>query len=332
MGLLYIVENGTTLGIRGGSFTVKYQNKAEDMIPKETITGICIFGKTQITTQCIEFCLKKGIKIGYFSGAGTFYRTLASPNGTNIKRLRKQLQLTSDEDFSLTFAKRIIDAKIHNQFVVANRYQKNREIKAEKQFFQMKNAKKHVLQAGDIAELMGYEGIASRNYFEILAMLIESDFCFSHRNRRPSTDPFNAMLNLGYSLLSKEIFGQLENRNLTPYAGFLHKDKEKHPALASDMLEEWRPVIVDSCVLSLIQGHEIGLEHFYFEKEGCSLTKDGIRIFLSKLEQKMYTPSKYLSNISSPISFRQAIWHQAETLASAIDQENYEIYKPIYIR
>lgn len=332
MSLLYVAENGTTLGVNGGCFVLKHTDQHEEAIPKETISSICIFGKTQITTQCTEFCLKKGIRISYFSQSGSFYGTLLSPGQTNIKRLRKQLQLTDDPAFSLSMAKKIIDAKIHNQFVIANRYQKSHSIEAGKQFFQMKNARKHVQQSLTTEELMGYEGIASRNYFEILAMLIDPAFIFSSRNRRPAQDPFNCMLNLGYSILNKELYGQIENRSLSPYAGFLHKDRENHPALASDMIEEWRPVLIDSCVLSLIQGHEISLSHFCRQGNATFMTKEGIKLFLTKLEQKMYVQTKYLPDIVSPIDFRHAIWHQAEAMTQAIEKESISLYNPIRIR
>ena len=79
----------------------------------------------------------------------------------------------------------------------------------------------------------------------------------------------------------------IESRGLNPFAGFIHQDKENHPTLASDMMEEWRAIFVDSIVMSLIQGHEISIEKFHYDEEtgACFLDKEGMRIFLSKFER-----------------------------------------------
>ena len=118
------------------------------------------------------------------------------------------------------------------------------------------------------------------------------------------------------------------------YFGFMHKDKENHPTLASDMMEEWRAVIVDSTVMSMINGHEIQKEDFTtdIDAPGCFLTKNGIKIFLSKLEKKLQTEVKYLSYVNYPVSFRRGIALQIESLVKAIETQDASIYKPIEIR
>ena len=181
---------------------------------------------------------------------------------------------------------------------------------------------------------MGYEGIASRYYFKILSSLVETDFKFEGRNRQPPKDPFNSMLSLGYTLLMYEIYGELENRGLNPYVGFLHQDRERHPTLASDMMEEWRPVLVDAVVLSLIQGHEIGIGAFYYDEEtgACFLKEIGMKVFFRKLEEKLHSEMKYLNYLSQRTSFRRAIWHQVGLLVKAIETKETDEYIPLRIR
>ena len=145
-------------------------------------------------------------------------------------------------------------------------------------------------------------------------------------------DPVNAMLNYGYSMLAREIQGELENRGLNSFIGMMHEDRLGHAALASDLLEEWRAPIVDSTVMSLIQGNEIHLEDFCYEDDACRFTKEGMKVFLSKMEKKMHSEMKYLEYIGRPVSFRQALWHQAARLAVSVDQENLGGYEPIRIR
>lgn len=282
MGLLYIAEHGATLGISGGEIVVTYQDGRKDRMPKETITAISIFGRSQLTAPLVQYCLDKGIRVGYFSGTGRFYGTLVPTEYSDVIRLKKQIALTENKEWCLCLSKKLLVAKIV--------------------------------------------------YFEALAGSVEERFYFRGRSKRPAKDPFNAMLNMGYSMLSQEIKGELENHGLCAYAGFLHQDRAQHAALVSDMIEEWRAVIVDSTVLSLIQGHEIGTEHFYFEEENCLFTKEGLRIFIAKLERKMFTQTKYLEYIDKPMDFRKAIWHQCECMARLVETGNMDCYQPVVIR
>jgi len=331
MCFVYVVQHGAVLGIDGGVLTVRYLDGSEEKIPKNTVEGISVFAKAQLTTQCIEFCLMNNVKVGFFSESGFYKGSLCSVSYANTDRLRKQIALSDDSFFSLSISKKIIRAKIINQAALIRRY--SYEVSHKECCHYLNRIAKHKIPgAGSINQIIGYEGIASRKYFDWLSMNIEEGFEFDKRNRRPAMDPFNCMLNFGYSLLSKEIYGELENRYLNPYIGFMHQDKYGHPSLASDLIEEWRPVIVDSAVLSLIQGHEISRDCFVIDKNGCRMSDEAIRKVLYKLEMKMETKTQYLKYINKPVSFREAIWHQADRLSKAIESADPDKYVPIIIR
>lgn len=280
MSLVYVVEDGAKIGIEAGTINVYHKNGGITKVPKETVEAISIFGKSQVTTQCVQFCLRQGVRISFFSKTGSYFGCLISTGHIHVQRQRNQVHLSEDKGFCVEISKKIVECKINNQLVVAKRYLRNSGISEEEQLFQIGNARKKVMDATSIDQIMGYEGIASRNYFDILSAVVDESFSFKGRNRRPPRDPFNSMLSLGYSLIMYELYGELENHGLNPYFGFLHQDKEKHPTLASDMMEEWRPVLVDSMVMSLIQGHEINKEDFYYEESGaCFLKPEGLKIF-----------------------------------------------------
>lgn len=131
----------------------------------------------------------------------------------------------------------------------------------------MKILKDKISENLTLKEIMGYEGNAAREYFCGLSKIIKPEFSFKGRNRMPPKDPFNSLISLGYTLLLHEAYGEIENKGLSPYCGYLHSDHERHPTLASDLMEEWRAVIVDSVVLSLIQGNEISPDDFYTDKD-----------------------------------------------------------------
>lgn len=334
MSFVYVTEDGSKIGINGGFITVLHENNDIIKIPKETVEGISIFGNSQVTTQCMKFCLKKGIRISFFSKIGSYFGCLLSTSHVNVGRLKQQVFLSEDESFCVELSKRIIEAKINNQLVVVKRYLRTAKIENSDNLFQITNARKKIQKADSIEKIMGYEGIASRYYFKIISSLVETKFKFEGRNRQPPKDPFNSMLSLGYTLLMYEIYGELENRGLNPYVGFLHQDRERHPTLASDIMEEWRPVLVDAVVLSLIQGHEISIEEFYYDEEtgGCFLKEKGMKIFFHKLEEKLHSEMKYLSYLSQKISFRKAIWHQVGLLVKAIETQEVREYIPLWIR
>lgn len=331
--LLSIEENGAVVGLDGGSIYVKYLDEHVDKFPGHTVDGISLFGQSQLTTQMTKFCLDNGVRVSYFSKNGKFYGQLDSLSKVNVFRLKKQIQLASNRDFCLDFSKLLIHAKIGNQLVIARRYSEQLSEKDKEIFFRpLLILYKKSLKAHDLDQLRGYEGSASRVYFDLLSTVVDPAFAFLGRNRRPAKDPFNAMLNLGYSLLQKEVMGELENRGLNSYVGFCHQDKIGHATLASDLMEEWRAVIVDSVVLSIIQGHEIKSDDFYYEDNICKMNKNAFYILLSKLAEKMDSETKYLDYVEKPITFRKALWHQADCLAKVIDHEDLSLYHPIRIR
>ncbi len=188
--------------------------------------------------------------------------------------------------------------------------------------------------ASTINEIIGYEGMAAREYFTALSKLIRTDFKFNGRTRRPPKDAFNSMISLGYTIIFYEIYAEIASKSLSPYIGYIHRLKERYPALVSDLLEEWRAVIIDSTVMSIIQGNEISIDEFYRDEEsgGVVLSDNAVKILVKKLEQKMRKDIKYLTYLDHAVSFRRAIWWQTRTLATCIDNGSFDGYSPIRIR
>ncbi|MDD3185231.1 MAG: CRISPR-associated endonuclease Cas1 [Anaerostipes sp.] len=332
MSYLYVVEHGAVIGISGGYFVVTYKDGMIQKIPKETLESISLFGNVSLTTPCIETCLKQGIHVNFFSKRGAYYGCLESTRHTNIFRTKEQLKLTNDLCFPLEISKKFIQAKIHNQRIVLNRYYKSENKDIANCLKNIKISENKILACESSEELMGHEGFASRNYFEGLSKLVSKDFEFYGRNRMPPKDPFNSMISLGYTILMYEIYGQIESHGLNPYAGFLHTDKERHPTLASDLMEEWRAVIVDSTVMSLIQGNEISVDDFEYQEQGVFLKDVALKIFIRKMGKKMLTDTKYLVYLEERSSFRRALWHQVGRLVKCIEKRDADLYEPVWIR
>ena len=332
MSCLYVCEQGATIGYESYRFQVKLNGKVIQSVPGETVETIYLFGKIQLTTQCITECLQRGVNVVFYSSFGSYYGRLISTNHVNVERQRLQASLSSD--FKLEIVKNIIQAKIHNQAVILQRYSRYNIANIDDKISFLLLLSRKISSCETTESIMGYEGIAAKNYFYALGKLINPDFKFSKRSRRPPLDPFNSMISLGYSIILNEIYGKIEGKGLNPYFGIMHKDKEKHPTLASDLMEEWRPVIVDSLTMSLLNGHELTIEDFYSveNRPGIFITNTGFRTYISKLENKLWTSNKYLTGIDYPVTFRQAMDLQVNSFCKAIKKNSPSIYKAIQIR
>lgn len=332
MSYLYITENGSVMGLDGGYFTVLYKDGTLRKIPQETLESVALFGNISLTTPCVRELLKKGVPVSYFSSNGAYFGRLESTKHNNISRLKRQIFLSENEEFSLKISASIISAKIQNQIVTLRRYAGNNSQAVEEEIKMMKISRQKISLAKSVEELIGYEGTAAKYYFSGLSEIIRKEFSFKGRNRMPPKDPFNSMISLGYTLLMHEIYGEIENKGLCAYCGFLHKDHERHPTLASDLMEEWRAVTVDSVVMSLIQGNEISMDCFVTDEEsgGVFLTPAGMKIFIKKYENKLRSANSYLDNQN--MSIRRGLWHQVNALTKAIENEDPDLYKPLIIR
>lgn len=333
MSLLYVNENGALIGIEGNKCVAKYKDGMKTFIPIESLEGITIMGQSQVTTKCMEECMMRGIPVTYFSKGGRYFGRLISTGHVNVERQRKQSALY-DTDFAVELGKKILSAKVKNQSVVLRRYEKSKHKNLDEEQQMMSICRNRILSSEKITEMIGFEGQAAKSYFQGLSKCIDEEFKFQGRSRRPPKDEFNSMISFGYSLLLNEVYCKIEMKGLNPYFGFIHRDAEKHPTLASDLMEEWRAVIVDATVMSLINGYEIKKEHFQtdLDQPGCYLTREGLKIFLNKLERKFRTEVRYLKYTDSAVSFRRAILLQMDRLAKAIGEGDASIYEPIIIR
>ena len=333
MSYLYLEENGVIIGVDANRLTLKYQDGLMRSIPIETVDGIVIIGRDQLTAHCMQVCMEKGIPVSFMSKGGRYFGRLMSTGHVKASLQRQQSKLY-DTAFAVELSKRIVTAKINNQIIVLKRYSRNKGIDVRKYVFNMKNSKKKIEFAEEIKQISGYEGIAARSYYEGLSDCIDEKFRFKGRSRRPPVDEFNSLISFGYSILMNEIYCEIENHGLNPYFGFMHRDSENHPTLASDMMEEWRAVIVDSLAMSLINGHEVSKEDFSInvDEPGCFLTKQCLKKFIQKLNDKLSVKTKYIENIDYPVDFRKAISMQISNLTYAIKEQDASMYNPIMIR
>lgn len=328
----YITEEGAYIQKRGGNFVVGRNNECVMEIPEEVLESLTLIDSVQVSSQAMVELLRLGVPVTWLSRTGFFFGRLESTRHVNVFRQESQI-LMKGSGFYLRMGKKVIGAKVHNQLTVLRRYQRNTDIEGVRRAIdEIIALRKSIPRCETSEQLMGYEGAIAKVYFRALGLLVPEEFAFMGRSRRPPLDPFNAMLSFGYTLLMYDIYTALSNEGLHPYFGFLHALKNRHPALASDLMEEWRAVLVDSMVLSLVSHHEIRPEHFTSMKEdgpGIIMTREGRAIFLRSYEKKMRTVNRYLEGKHS---YRRTLSYQVRQYAQALLAKNEEMYEPISLR
>ena len=327
MSFVYVTEHGALIKLSGGKIIIEKNKKILAEVPKNTIDGLVLLSSVQITSQAIVEFLRIGIPVTWISSTQKFYGRLESMSNVNVARQARQIKL-QDSKFYLAMAQKIIEAKIHNQKVILRRYNRRKNSdNVQKNIRAMETISKFIHKTILVNRIMGYEGVAAKNYFSALGEMVSKEFSFEKRTRRPPRDMFNSMLSFGYSLLMSEVHTAINNSGLHPYFGFMHAMKEHHPTLASDLMEEWRPILIDSMVMSLVNHNEIKQNCFESEKvDGIYLNSKGQKIFLNAYEKKLQTISE------NKYSYRHSLRMQAESYARALMSEDVRKYEPFRIR
>lgn len=288
--ILVVHTPGAQIGQRGDSFVVTVQGQVVQKMPGHQLRAIYIYGAVQLTAQAVDTCLELNVDVSYFSSAGRFIGLLRGLPASGIDARMGQYALFQQPAVRLKLAREVIRAKIHNQRVLLMR---NGDA-ADSVLKQMASLREATADAQDLTQLMGMEGMAANLYFQNLPSMLkgkgeEFRFDFNGRNRRPPRDPVNALLSLGYSMLAKELAGVCHTVGLDPFLGFLHQPRYGRPALALDLMEEFRPLIADSVAISLFNRGEVGESDFIRSANGTALTESGRRAFWESYFRRMDT-------------------------------------------
>ena len=254
-------------------------------------------------------------------------------NQKNVFLRRAQFALAEKDWFATTLARRLVAGKIRNQRTMLLR---NHEQPPQDVLREMKQMVERAEEAGSAEELLGIEGNAARLYFGQLAGMIKVEseagaafgFDFEGRNRRPPRDPVNALLSLGYGVLAKDLTIACYAVGFDPFIGFYHQPRFGRPALALDLMEPFRPLVVDSAVITAINTGMVTGRDFVRAGEAVALTPEGRKAFYRAYEARMDTLVTHpLFNYR--VSYRRLLEIQARLLARVLDGEVAEY--PVFV-
>ena len=324
MGTLYVLEKDVYISKDGGVIKVSRRAGREKLLerPLAHISEVVILGDAVITPAAIYACIEQGSSIHYLSKTGTYKAQIAPIENKNAPVRVKQYEAHLNPDWKHQLAKRFVEGKLHNAMVFAKRG--GADVKAM-------NALSSPIARCDTTEaLRGLEGNAAKLYFALLKDRFPEDFVPESRSKRPPRDPANSLLSLAYTFLAKESQAAVRIAGLDPYIGFLHEVKYGRPALALDLMEEFRSILADSVTLTLFNRQMITKEMFETTKGYPTLTDEGFKQFLraweDRLNQKVTHP--YLKQ---KLDYRQIMVAQARILGKHLMGELPE-YLPFSVR
>lgn len=185
MSLLFVNENNAVIGVEENRCYVTYADGMKKIVPIETLESITIMGHAQMTTQCVQKCLKCGIPVSYFSKGGVYFGRLQSTGHINAERQRRQCAIYESE-FAVELSKNIIRAKLKNQSVVLRRYEKSGSYSVSEPLKMMHICREKISQCSSISEIMGYEDRGRKHILKGYQYLSTVIFSFMEEaNARP---------------------------------------------------------------------------------------------------------------------------------------------------
>ncbi len=319
MATLYVTEQGARIEKEYRRILVTNGDDVLLAVPAARVDHVVLVGRVGATTPALLSLLEEGVGLSLVNRWGKLRGRLLPAGGKNLALRRRQYERAKEESFCLAVSKAVVQGKLRNARNMARRLQRTRPGVDDHLIERIKNALVQTPKAADLAVLRGIEGGAAKAYFGFLRHVLDPEWAFNRRNRRPPTDPVNALLSLGYSLLTVNLMTACEIVGLDPYEGFLHADKYGRPALALDLVEEFRAVIVDSVVVDILNhGRLHALDFEARGSGGVYLNRRGARIFFEAYTHRLNTTSIH-PLAGRALSYQKIFEVQARQLRKVIE-------------
>lgn len=329
---LYVTEPGAYVGRKGERIHISKRGEELGDTRLIDVSQVCLFGNVQLSSQLLRELIAREIPVVWFSTGGWFQGlTTGMPTGNIQLRCR---QFSRAEADPLPIARRMIEGKIRNSRTLLRRNSRETHQRALDSLASLASA---AANAGSIGSLLGHEGTAARMFFARFPGLLRPakdlpgcPFSFEGRRRRPPPDAVNCLLSYSYSLLTKDCAATLIAVGFDPLLGFLHRPRFGRPALALDLAEEFRPLIAESTVITVVNNGEVAPTDFVVRGKGVMLTQKGRRAVLRAYERRLR------SEVTHPIfgyrvTYRRALEVQARLLGALLMDEIDE-YTPFTTR
>lgn len=327
--VLYVSHQGGLVRTSKGQLLVDVDDDTALQVPLGMVSRIVLFGAVSLSAGARAVSLDNQIDVVLLSRRGRHQGVLTAGGTRSARTRRTQFAASGDPSDRCHHAKAFVAGKIANQTALLQRYSSSAKSDFNHTRRQLAGVRPLVPQCTGLNVLLGVEGAAARSYFKAFGMLLPDDFQFEVRSRRPPMDPVNAALSFGYALLTGEAVSAAASAGLDPSVGFLHGDDDGRPSLALDLMEEFRPLVVDTTVLNLFRRNRLTADHFRSEdgRPGVLFTDEGRRRFLNAFEERMLTVFAHVPS-GRRVSYRRGLYLQAVQF-SAVLAGSEPAYRPV---
>ncbi|HHV78323.1 MAG TPA: CRISPR-associated endonuclease Cas1 [Firmicutes bacterium] len=323
---LILDEFGTFLSKRSERLVVKKNGQVALEVPFANVEQVTIACPgVGLSTDFLRECVEHGIQINFVSSSGSPYAKIVSPNlvGTVMTR-REQLAAYSDVR-GAELGRAFVMGKVHNQANVLRYFAKHRKESDPVMYESLYDAasridsvRREIDRLGGTTidelrpQLLSIEGRAATHYWECLKKLVSSKVDFPGREHREATDPLNSMLNYGYGILYHTVWGAVILAGLDEFAGFIHVDRPGKPSLVLDLVEEFRPHLIDRpLIVAVLRGMRIGMD-----KQG--LTLETRREIAERIGERLEAQDTY---DGKKLALKAIIQRQARAVAAHVRRE-----------
>lgn len=295
LNVLYVVTQGAMLHLDHDAVRVEVDHETKARFPLLRLSGIVVLGRVMLSPYLIERCADDGRSLVWLDGRGRFKARVEGTTRGNVLLRRVQHLALSDESATRSIARQMVAGKIQNSRQVilrAARETANVDDRAAlgRASERMASMLARLHDAAHLDTARGLEGESASAYFEVFPRMLRSDrreFTTGRRTRRPPRDRLNAVLSFLYALVRSECASALEGVGLDPQVGYLHSIRPGRPALALDLMEEFRPIIADRLAVTLINRGQLKPGQFDELPGGAvHLSDDGRRVVIEAYQRR----------------------------------------------
>ncbi|MBD2409817.1 type I-D CRISPR-associated endonuclease Cas1 [Nostoc calcicola FACHB-389] len=334
MGTVYVTQEDAFIGKVDERLNVKFEKKTILDVPLIKVDGVVVLGRATVSPAAISELLERHIPLTFLTENGRYLGRIEPEVTKNIFVRKAQWQAAGESAQAIHVVQGFVRGKLKNyRNLLIRRQRESPDLDLSVNVTRLEQAIAPIENTQNINSLRGLEGAGSAAYFGCFNQLIRTtDFTFNTRVRRPPTDPVNSLLSFGYSLLRHDIQGAVNIAGFDPYLGYLHCDRYGRPSLALDLMEEFRPLIVDAVVLSAINKQLLIKADFVTEplSAAVSLTPEGRKTFLRLYAQKKQSEFKH-PVLGRKCTYQEAFEIQARLLAKYLMAE-IEKYPPLVLK
>ena len=333
MGTVYISTDDAFIGKTDERLRIRAQKETLLDVPLIKVDGVVVLGRATVSPAALIELLERKIPLSFLTGTGRYLGRLEPPLTNNIFVRAAQWRAAGDTEQAVHVVQGFVRGKLKNYRNSLLRSQRDTGSSLHSAITKLEQVIAGIHRTQSIDSLRGLEGAGSAAYFGSFKHLIRvPDFTFKTRQRRPPKDPVNALLSFGYAILRHDVQSALNIVGFDPYLGYLHTQRYGRPSLVLDLMEEFRPLVVDAVVLSAINRKSLRPQDFEHEplSGAVSLSDEGRRTFLRLYEQKKQSKFKH-PVLGRQCTYQEAFEIQARLLAKYLMQVT-EQYPPLVLK